>query len=259
MSDPRRLRQGGDGFERSLLESLHLDMPTDADRRRGLAMLGIVLPAAVPLALTATSATSATTAATAATRATLGATGAVKAVAVVALAIAGASLGLAIVDARRPPSGSLPAQVASSAVAIAAPLASSDPEPRHAAADEPPLVDVASLPRARPVATASPVAASASPASPASLADEIARIDRVRDALAKGDFSGALALLDAEQGQGGALAHEAAALRVEALVQRGDTAEATRVARAFLAAHPKSPLADRMRARIHLDEDASIP
>ena len=46
----------------------------------------------------------------------------------------------------------------------------------------------------------------------------------------------------------GALAEEAAALRVEALVASGDATEARRAAAAFLERHPNSPYAQRVRS-----------
>jgi hypothetical protein len=103
-----------------------------------------------------------------------------------------------------------------------------------------------------------PAPSAAVPAAPA-LADEIAALEGARTALVGADPSRALALLDAYDRRPGALAHEATALRVEAFVMRGDHSNATKVARSFVAQHPKSPLAPRMRALTHLEDETTIP
>jgi hypothetical protein len=85
---------------------------------------------------------------------------------------------------------------------------------------------------------------------------EIAAIDDARTALRQGKAAEALAALDrydAEFTRGGSLHLEATALRIEALIQRGDRARATSLASAFLTSHPKSPYAMRIRALIGSD------
>ena len=86
-------------------------------------------------------------------------------------------------------------------------------------------------------------------AAPSGLASEISLLDRARSALDGGDTNAALAALD-EHGakyDTGALTEEAELLRLEALVQRRQTAAALSQGRAFLAAHPRSPHAGRVR------------
>jgi outer membrane protein assembly factor BamD (BamD/ComL family) len=86
----------------------------------------------------------------------------------------------------------------------------------------------------------------------ASLAEEVALLDRARNALVTGDPSRALFILDSYEHAkvGTTLSAEAALLRIEALVQRGETPRAAALAKEFLRAHPQSPVADRLRAII---------
>jgi hypothetical protein len=85
-----------------------------------------------------------------------------------------------------------------------------------------------------------------------SLAGEVALLDQARNALVSGDPSRALLILDTYEGAqvGTTLSAEAALLRIEALVQRGDSVRAATLAQQFLRANPKSPVADRMRSII---------
>jgi hypothetical protein len=82
---------------------------------------------------------------------------------------------------------------------------------------------------------------------------EIDLIDGARAALRAGETSEALDLLGrhAVQFPHGALAPEETALRVEALMRRGRTAEARAYARRFIAANPASPLSERMRRLVN--------
>jgi hypothetical protein len=109
---------------------------------------------------------------------------------------------------------------------------------------------------APPAATAGPTeaapAATARAPEASSLADEVALLDRARNALVTGDPSRALAILDGyDQAKvGSTLSAEATLLRIEAWVQRGETGRAAALAAEFLRDHPKSPVADRMRSII---------
>jgi hypothetical protein len=82
------------------------------------------------------------------------------------------------------------------------------------------------------------------------LADQIATMDAIRAALAAGHGARALRLIDDYERRfpRGAFLEEAEALRVEALARSGDAASASHAARRFLAAHPGSPHAARVRA-----------
>jgi hypothetical protein len=79
--------------------------------------------------------------------------------------------------------------------------------------------------------------------------DELVLIDEARQSLARGDAEralGAVARYDAAFARGH-FAPEALALRVEALVARGDQVQARVAAERFLAAYPSHPLASRVR------------
>lgn len=81
------------------------------------------------------------------------------------------------------------------------------------------------------------------------LADEVAFLDSAHEALASGQTARALSIVNQyEHGSSSkALFLEAQVLRIEALVQQGDAAHATKLAQAFLTQHPSSALA----ARVH--------
>jgi TolA-binding protein len=123
-------------------------------------------------------------------------------------------------------------------------------------------------PAANPVAESSDDALLAKPANPfrapdaqrtrpsaAPLAAEVAAIDHAARAVADRDPPRALAALDAYQKAfpTGVLRPEATVLRVQALVQQGDSARAAAIARTFLAQNPHSPHAARLRALVEVD------
>lgn len=94
------------------------------------------------------------------------------------------------------------------------------------------------------------------PAAPTpSITEEIALVARARQALRAGDVAGAASALDAHDRQfpRGALAEESAVLRVET-VHATDPARGKKLGRAFLAKHPESPHAARVRALVGGDE-----
>jgi hypothetical protein len=85
---------------------------------------------------------------------------------------------------------------------------------------------------------------------PTALAQELGRLEQVRQAMAQGRAARALDLLQRYDRDfaSGNMSSEAAALRVEALARAGRHEEAREAARAFLAKYPRSPLSDRVRA-----------
>ncbi len=87
---------------------------------------------------------------------------------------------------------------------------------------------------------------------------ETSALDVARSALRAHDPARALPALDAYDARfpGGALAPEAAVLRIEALSALGSRDDARRLSNAFLQAHPNNPFADRVRKLI---PPASIP
>lgn len=79
---------------------------------------------------------------------------------------------------------------------------------------------------------------------------EVASLDEARTALDQADPDRALSILQeyARRFPRGALAPEAAVLRIEALVAAGDRPAATRAAQSFLRANPSSPYAQRIES-----------
>jgi hypothetical protein len=92
--------------------------------------------------------------------------------------------------------------------------------------------------------TATPAAAASS------LDEEVVAVDQARRALAAGNGSAALDLVDAYDAKypGGALAQESAEIRIETLFRSGERATAEKLAERFLAAHPMSPYARVIRS-----------
>ena len=115
----------------------------------------------------------------------------------------------------------------------------------------------------RPPAAASPHASPAreparhvASAHADALGDEVTAMDAARAAFAAGDARDALRRLDAYDAgfPRGLLREESAALRAETLLATGDRRGAARIASAFLAAHPSSPHAARLRAIARADD-----
>jgi len=111
-------------------------------------------------------------------------------------------------------------------------------EPEEAPPSPEPVTEASAVPAPKP-----------RPARPPSLTAEIASLDLARSALADGDAKRALRSLDTHDRDfpNGALAQEAAMLRIEALVANNDLATAQTVGHRFLATHPDSAHADRVR------------
>ena len=139
-----------------------------------------------------------------------------------------------------------PAVIHSDSVAVPpAMVAEPMPQPN---AEEP------GLPTPSPVADdRKPAPGKAEAPSQPDIAEEIRSFDAARAALREGRPAEALSALDryAERyGRKGSFAVEATVLRIEALAKNGDRARAQALANSFLAAHPKSPYAARIRARL---------
>jgi hypothetical protein len=110
--------------------------------------------------------------------------------------------------------------------------------------------------------TALPSPSDATPSatpSMSSLAEEIPLIDAARRALRGGTPAQSLAILDdyGRRFPGGVLAQEATVERIEALSALGRRGEAARIGRSFLASHPASPLAARVRGMVDSVIDSS--
>jgi hypothetical protein len=235
MSEPRRLlEEGGSEVELALLRSARHDAPSAGARRRTLVALGL----AGSVGATVTTTTAASTATTALLKwIGVGVLGGMVTVGTVAVVQPGVANERAQVASK----GFAPEATRKAAVARQITTAEAPPQPAAPPADE--------APSARPsAAPADPPHASAKP----SLADEVAALDVAREALAAGDAGRTLRALDQHDQRfpGGMLGPEAMVLRIEALILRGDRASAARLGEAFLAAHPRSPHASRLRSLI---------
>jgi hypothetical protein len=135
----------------------------------------------------------------------------------------------------------------------AAALTEAMPAAAPAVVAAPPLAiaPIAPAQQAHPRTSARKEPPAAAPAqSQPDLTHEIASLDAARAALRRGAANEALQALDrydAEHALKGSLQLEAGALRIEALFSRGDRALASKLARSFLARHPKSPYAAAIR------------
>jgi hypothetical protein len=247
MSEPRRLLEQGTSFERELLESWSKRQPSNDARTKVIA-----------LAVTGAVGSGATVGAIAHS----GGASVVKST----LLLKWIAIGLVGVAA----AGGIFAWYASRS---ANPVASQTPEKNSSIRVAPiarpmSIPDAPVVPTATPIASAipSPVTANAAlplPASPSptikspqtassTLADELARIDRAHRSLAAGNAAAALENVDAYDSlyPNGSLSQESNAIRIEALIAHGDHKAAERAASNFLAAHPTSPYAKRIRELI---------
>jgi TolA-binding protein len=118
----------------------------------------------------------------------------------------------------------------------------------------PPVVDTRQREASKPLRVLVPApAATASTSSPASgLAEEVAALEQARRALAVGDSDTAMVTLEhhARKFPSSQLDHEAAVLRVEALIAARRCGVARAEATAFLQSHPRSPAARRMESLV---------
>lgn len=158
--------------------------------------------------------------------------------------------------ARSAPPGSPGQHAATSPVAREMPgIAGSTATPDSMAPPGTPVVAASGEPRAGGAAPNSKglvgsAGASAPPDRETRLLEESRRLAEARDALRRGDASGALAqLADLQRAvPGGILGQEREALTIEALAKSGRSSEAQTRARAFLQAYPQSPHAARVEA-----------
>ena len=243
MTAPRtRIAEGATDFERDLLRSWEQEQPSEAAREGALALVGTASTAAAAGLKAATGGAGSMAPKAAALGVAALGKWAIVGAGVVALAVTGATVQyvrsspketpvtVAIVA---PPPSSLAVAIAATATATA----EAPPAPA-------PLPPVATA----PTAPTSPT--TLEPRPPAlGLGQQVAALDRARDALASGNAAGALRSVDEYDRQfpRGALAQEATALRIEALWQQGNRDAALHLADRFLAANPRSPHAARIR------------
>jgi hypothetical protein len=245
VNEPRRLlEESADQVELALLRADLADVPPRESMGRTLSALGV--GAGVGLGAGSASATASVVASKITVAASAKWIGAF---------IIGGTLAIGAAKWPRYPdvarSEVAPAVAAVSPGVVRAPAdtVATDPAPAKAEAPHDAIVQV--VDSSRRVARAAAPRASSLQANPdEGLADQIGMIDRARRSVASHDPNGALVALDDYQRQfpRGALAPEAAVLRIEALAQQGDRSRATVLARKFLAAHPKSPQAARLRS-----------
>jgi hypothetical protein len=278
-----------DELEISLLESANDDQPSPAALRKAAVALGVpaaligvtaatssaTVGSAASAAVAGSSSTAAATSATAAastvaagsTIATsAGIVGITKAVVVGlgASAVIGGAVVTTEVVRSSPPAPQQPAIVASAASSSRplAPIVSALPT---SVASAPPVIDVDALPRVAPAPSrAAPVAPSAapvatepiSPPATSSVTEEVAELDRARALVAAKKPGAALGVLDefARRWPRAILAPEAAVLRVEAELARGNRAGAERLARSLIAAQPNSAYARKVANLVGIDK-----
>jgi hypothetical protein len=205
-------------------------------------------------ALATVTGTATTAAAGTSSAAKLGALGLLKWSGIVMLggaAVVGGRVAYVHFGSTRPAPSALQAPNANPApAAVPVPAVRPMQEPAAASPDDGKL-DFAPEPRAKSVASQAPARASSERASQPDIGREIRSIDEARSALRRGDSAEALKAIDrygAEHGKKGSLGMEATVLRIEALLRGGDRAQGVRLANSFLAKHPKSPYAPRIRA-----------
>jgi hypothetical protein len=276
MSDPRRLlAQGADDFERALLRAAQDDRP--AHDRRGVLLASLGLPTVVSNTAAASGGASVAGAgakagvtvlvkwvgvASVAAVATAGTVGVVQSssrehASHAAVVERASHLAAATVTAapRSPPREIEPAPVVQPPEAVATEAAEPAP-PVVTRAPSPPR---APLPQAPAKAAPAPADGSTAPAQVPSpvprsnpLGDEIAALDVARAALRTHRPADALVALDAYENRFivGALRPEAVVVRIEALLALGRQEQARQLAHDFLAAHPESPLAARVRSML---------
>ncbi|AKU97401.1 hypothetical protein AKJ09_04065 [Labilithrix luteola] len=176
-----------------------------------------------------------------------------------ALTVTAGSLAFVVMNASSPVATTTPAPTLTAP--IAAPAATAVEAPPSPSSKDEPTISVTDLPTAVPSAAppskvvrdnASPAAATtASPKieEPASIEAELAALREARTLLREGKADEARNVLDAytKRFPHGTLVPEADALAIEAAVAGGHSQEARALADAFLAKHPTSPQAPRVR------------
>ncbi len=261
MNEPRRLNQSG-GVSQRLLDSASIDKPSVAARRRAQ-----LLAATANSFATTRPGASGTPAA--ASRASTGKTLATWIVVGAAASVSVAFLGSQLLDSNAgrsaaslgPPAMSVlgePATPPPVAPAQSPEIASEPPSPQRAlspsAAVKPtPSTSVVEPWIPSPVAIPSGTVARGATA-PRSRAffDEVEDIEAARSAIARGDDNAALAKLnDYDHAHpNGTLKPESTVLRIQALSNSGNTAEARTLSNEFQSKYPQHPLVQRVRREL---------
>ena len=261
MSDPKRLLENWtDDLGRAVLRAAAHDVPPLAAKERAKAA---AIAALSPAAAAVTTATGTTAVATSA----IGLTKVLAFVGVSGVAILAGTVYLESVEKPLATTASSTMQAsaaperASSAPRDSVEVPALPPSPSPQAPSASSVVAAPPTSATNATVVPAPPAAALPPTAPAprgsidresALAAELASLDRARSALAQGQASQALALLDdhAVHFPRGVLATEATVLRIEALVRAGDRASAVALAHRFLAANAASPYAPRVRSLV---------
>jgi len=142
--------------------------------------------------------------------------------------------------------------VAPSLASAAASSVAVRPAGRGQASTMPALRPFTAAPAARRTSHAASARVSAPASADSSLAEQVQSLDRARVALAGGDASSALGEIARYRAAwpSGVFLTEASVLEIEALAASGQRSRARARAADFVAAHPDSPQADRLRALI---------
>lgn len=240
MNDPERLHDAGTADERRLIALARSDSPPLGALERTFTTLGVasvvaLVPGAAQAAGLGSGAAAATSVASGsgvtlvslAKWLSLGALGGI-----VTAAAATAATWTSRTSAPSAPAAALPS------ITLGRPAAPAGSLPSRSEASE-----LSSAPRAPAVP---PAASSASD----TLGAELSLLERTRRALAEGRANEARALLGVHRQRfdAPALSEEADVLRIEVLLAHGELELGEQSARDFLAAHPKSPHAERVRS-----------
>jgi hypothetical protein len=250
MTDPERLLHSGSAEQRALLRAAREVRPRAKTRDRLLAGLGL----AGLSSLLGSSASAGTLSAASKFSAAVAKVFTVKAGIVVgATALASGAMVVGVTEYAQPDVPSPAATTTASISPRPRPRPSAIPVPQTSASAValPPLA----LPSAQTAPPAKP-SAKAEDGERSEIADELALLDGARTDLARGQPASALQKLTSYRRRypNGTMSGEAQVLRIQALRASGERERAAAEARSFIAAHPNTLLANRLRR--WLEEDA---
>jgi hypothetical protein len=250
MTDPPKLLEGGSEIERAILGSWGRRQPASGAHARVLAAVGAT--AGLP---TATASPGASASLAPAKAAVLTSSTLAKWLAVVLAFSAAAGLaGYVVLRPRTSPPPLPPVSVSPALSSYPAP-SQADPtaaEPPPGAEHELSVTGTVATTNAPGSAVAPPAVRKPAAGEPSSLVEQVQMIDRARQADRANDPIAAIAELDAYEARfpAGLLNQEAAEIRIDALLRKGDRALADQLAARFLARYPASPYAREIRARL---------
>jgi hypothetical protein len=283
MNAPRtRIGEGMTEFERGMLRSWRSEEPSELARRRALGLVGAGIAASTSSIAQAAAAVGATASSVAPKAATVSfvvlSKWIVAGALVAATGITAHEAGSSREVRASSPSGVAATVVAATALPPSSPARHEAPLPNEPESEPPsaeprvaaPVVSKTTEPastgpastttlpahhKAKPTDARPPPVGPAMPTATADnrpavgLGEQVGAIDRAESALAAGDAAEAIRRVDEYDTRFpmGVLAQEATTLRIEALVAQGKLDAATALARQFLASHPTTPHATRIR------------